>query len=81
MILELYLTNDSIYSSRTEENANELWKKLHLQSKTRIIYSCEIKQTAYGSVIVKPNNKKVIEFYPNSIKHIIHSTNIENERN
>jgi hypothetical protein len=66
MIIAVY-SDDVKYTSESPAN------KLHVVGST-IIYSCEFKQTTYGSVIItRPTHDKIIELYPGSIDYIIHS--------
>lgn len=66
MIVTVF-TKTLIYTSSSKEATN-------INSKKTVLHNCTFKQTAYGSVIIdRPTHPTIIELYPNSIKHIIHS--------
>lgn len=66
MILTLY-TENIIYTSEVRD------KNDYSSDERIVIHSCGFEQTGYGSVKVqKPDTHTIIEFYPSSIKHIIH---------
>jgi hypothetical protein len=69
--MKVYITlNERIFTSQSINELDVMWYNL---VKNDLITDCKIEQTNYGSVIItKPNGRK-IEYYPNSIKHIIHN--------
>jgi len=69
--MKVYITlNDRIFTSQSINELDEVWYNLIEKD---LITDCKIEQTNYGSVIIIQPNGKKIEYYPNSIKHIIHN--------
>ena len=68
MIRKLYTNSSILFTSESKENSDN--KDSHNRT---VIYSCKFEQTSYGSVLInRPTSPDTIEFYPNSISHIIH---------